>query len=78
MVSVNPTDPSAAAVLEHIPFVVRFDDRVRLLYSAFPRDLDYNNVVRVSIRRTHVLQDGFERLHELGVRLRDQRVQASK
>ncbi|KAG0234785.1 hypothetical protein BGW41_001008 [Actinomortierella wolfii] len=64
-------------VLNNIPFVIRFEDRVAI-FRAFvesdrdrtPWAFDFRHQARAVIRRDHVFEDGFDHLNPLGSRLK--------
>jgi ubiquitin-protein ligase E3 C len=72
-------------LLREIPFVIPFDDRVQVLFDNIeldrenlrgvpsePSEFDFGHgSVRVTIRRPHILEDAFDKLFRLGVRLKE-------
>eukprot|EP00456_Euglypha_rotunda_P054982 TRINITY_DN44584_c0_g1_i3.p1 TRINITY_DN44584_c0_g1~~TRINITY_DN44584_c0_g1_i3.p1 ORF type:complete len:177 (-),score=25.02 TRINITY_DN44584_c0_g1_i3:12-476(-) len=86
-ISVSTYNSRGAILLQKIPFVVPFDDRVKIFYQLIEYDkmelkkrgaMDFERGmgIRASIRRKRVLTDGFRELGNLGARLK-QRVQIS-
>lgn len=81
--SSSSSSPSASnravRLFSALPFVFPFADRLRLFYSYIDADKsslpDYVNFmpgrgVKATIRRTHLLEDGFTALHPLGDKLK--------
>lgn len=67
------------AILDHMPFVIPFNSRVKIMREWIRRDrerfgLDDQNWIepmkRVTIRRNLIIEDGFEQLNELGSQLK--------
>ncbi|KAJ1537877.1 hypothetical protein HK405_014289, partial [Cladochytrium tenue] len=75
----SPFVDSCKAILRHLPFVIPFGVRLRLLRSWIARDrekigLDTLRWIvpanRVEIRRDHIIEDGFTHLNPMGVNLK--------
>ena len=71
----------AARLFLALPFVFPFHDRLRFFYERLEQDkaalasrssvsFDAGRGVKATIRRSHLLEDGFTALHELGERLK--------
>lgn len=71
----------AGNLIREIPFVLSFNDRVTLFYAKIEQDkrdsgaYDHglyggHNSVKATIRREHLMQDGYETLYNLGARLK--------